>query len=129
MTYAFEKAIPGADLLDVLDQVSAALQREGFGIVSKFDVAAKLEDKLGIDFGTYQILGACNPELAYKALTIDPTVGVLLPCNVVVRATEEGVRLAIIDPMKTMKVLSGNELGGVAAVATKKLQRVFESVH
>jgi uncharacterized protein (DUF302 family) len=88
---------------DALERVPAALKKQGFGVLTTIDVKATLKAKLDADMAPYTILGACNPKMAHKALTMDPTIGVNLPCNVVVREIEPGlVEIRAVDPVQTI---------------------------
>ncbi|MGZ8763750.1 MAG: DUF302 domain-containing protein [Acidimicrobiia bacterium] len=84
------------------DNVRAALAEQGFGVLTEIDVAAALRSKLGIDRPPLKILGACNPELAHQALEIDPSVALLLPCNVVLEPAVSGTHIAVVDPRALM---------------------------
>ncbi len=106
-----------------------ALKAEGFGVLTEIDVKETMKKKLDVDFSPYKILGACNPSLAHKALTIAPEVGLLLPCNVVVRQLEENVsEVSLVDPLGMMAVVGNPDLQGVAQEARSKLERVASSL-
>ena len=110
-----------------VEKVTAALKEEGFGVLTKIDVKATLKEKMDQDFDPYLILGACNPPLAHLAMVSEPLVGLLLPCNVTVRATDAGSEVSIINPaaMLSMDVLKENEgVNQVAAEARLRLERV-----
>ncbi len=115
---------------ETLEKVTAALKDQGFGVLTKIDVQATLKEKLDEDFRPYAILGACNPPLAHKALSSEPTIGLMLPCNVTVEAQgDEHSIVRILNPKVMMGVgdLSQNEvLTSVAAEASERLTRVAE---
>lgn len=111
-----------------LARVTEALKAEGFGVLTEIDVQATLKKKLDVDFRQYRILGACNPPLAYRALTAAPEVGLLLPCNVVVAETAEGVEVSLVDPLGMLGVVRRPELEPVAAEARARLDRVAQAL-
>ncbi len=112
----------------VRESVEAALKSEGFGILTEIDVAATLLAKLGVERDPYVILGACNPPLAHRAITADPSVGALLPCNVVVRTDGDRTVVEAMDPRAAMGLIEGAEISAVAEEARAKLVRVVEMV-
>ncbi len=109
--------------------VTEALKREGFGVLSSIDIQAAMKEKLGVDMPAYVILGACNPPLAHKALQADPDIGLLLPCNVVVRETGKGsVNVGFIDPQTLVELTGSDEVRAVADDAGERLKRVREGL-
>ncbi len=114
-----------------LERVIEALKEEGFGVLTRIDVHDAFKEKLGVDFRHYSILGACNPALAYKALSVRPDVGLMLPCNVVVEEVDGGALVRIVDAAAMMQAggLAGDpvlkEIGGEAEV---RLKRVAEAL-
>lgn len=119
--YGFGKTVD-VSFVDAIDRVTQALQQEGFGILSDIDVAAALKKKLNKDIPPYRILGACNPPLADRAITIEPSIGLLLPCNVVVRQ-DDGGRVQV-EFMNTDAVLQLVDKPGIAELASEVRQRL-----
>ncbi|HSM93481.1 MAG TPA: DUF302 domain-containing protein [Anaeromyxobacteraceae bacterium] len=110
---------------DVLAKLPDLLKEEGFGVLTRIDVKATLKEKIGVDFRRYQILGACNPKFAHQALTIDPSVGVLLPCNVTVYERDGGgTTVRAIDPIQTMAGADAR-FAEVAGQVRERLARVI----
>lgn len=108
-----------------LSRVTEALKAEGFGVLTEIDVKDTLKQKLDVNFRPYKILGACNPPLAYRALTAAPEVGLLLPCNVTVAQADNGmVDVALIDPLMMLGVVNNPALQPIAAEARARLERV-----
>jgi uncharacterized protein (DUF302 family) len=113
------------DFETALEQVTAALQAEGFGVLTEIDVKATLKKKLDVDFRPYKILGACNPPLAYKALSTAPEIGLMLPCNVTVSQEENGrVLVHLVNPTMMLGVVDIPELSEVANDAQARITRV-----
>lgn len=122
----FKATLPGS-LDDARDRVTGALAAEGFGVLTRIDVAATLQAKLGKAMEPYEILGACNPTLAHAALEVDRNVGLLLPCNVVLRGVDGAVEVSIVDPVAMFSALPESakaRLEGAAADARGRLGRV-----
>lgn len=117
-----------ADPAEAEERVREALAAEGFGILSEIDVRAKLEEKLGQDVGPYKILGACNPPLALRAIDLDPDVGALLPCNVLLRANPDGGTDVVAADPEAMLSVASDELADIAADAKQRLRRALDSI-
>ena len=110
---------------EAVTQVTAALKAEGFGVLTEIDVKETLKKKLDVDFRPYKILGACNPPLAYRALSTAPEVGLLLPCNVTVSYVEENVTdVSLVDPLSMLGFIQHPDLEPVAEEARARLNRV-----
>jgi uncharacterized protein (DUF302 family) len=126
--YGFSRHLEHTSVDAVLDKVKAALSREGFGILTTIDVKETLKKKLDVDFRGYLILGACNPVLAHKALTADPQIGLLLPCNVVIQEAEGGVTLSIADPHAMFTLSRNAALEPIVNDASERLGRVMAAL-
>jgi uncharacterized protein (DUF302 family) len=112
-----------------IERVTAALKEQGFGVLTTIDVKATLLEKLGEEFRPYTILGACNPPLAYRALSTDLGVGLMLPCNVVVYESDSQTsRVEFLDPLTVMGVMDNQELTSVAREARERLEQVAKNL-
>ncbi|MHB0868795.1 MAG: DUF302 domain-containing protein [Chloroflexota bacterium] len=118
----------GIPYAEAVERTKAALKEEGFGVLTEIDVKKTLKEKLGIDTGSYVILGACNPLLAHRAISSDPFVGLLLPCNVVVFEEDGGTVVSAIDPISMLSGLQNEALESVAAEVRPKLERVIKKL-
>jgi uncharacterized protein (DUF302 family) len=128
MSYHFSRKLDLA-FDEAVERVTAALQREGFGILTEIDVKQTLKTKLDLDFRNYRILGACNPPLAYKALQAEDKIGTMLPCNVIVQdRSGGGVEVSAVDPMASMQAIENPALAAIAETVQGKLKPVIDSL-
>ena len=117
-SYTFDQAI---------DRVSQELKEEGFGILTRIDVKGTLKKKLDVDFPRYEILGACNPAYAYKALLVEEKIGIMLPCNIIVQEKPDGsVNVSAVDPLASMQAIINPELEKIARQIQVKLRAVID---
>ena len=127
-TYALQRTV---DLTfeEADARVREELQKEGFGVLTEIDVKATLKKKLDVEFPKYEILGACNPPLAHQALGHEPDIGLLLPCNVVVRELEDGrTMVEALDPVKQLSVADSPDLPELAEEVRERMERVIAAV-
>lgn len=128
MTYYYARAAEGG-FDEVVERVRAALQGEGFGVLTEIDVSATLKKKIDVDYPQYLILGACNPVMAHEALKMEERIGVMLPCNVVVRRDAQGtVEVAAVDPAASMAGVDNPALLAHAAAVGDKLRAAVDAV-
>lgn len=117
-----------ADFADAVERTRAALQEQGFGVLTEIDVQNTLREKLGEEMEDYLILGACNPSLAHRALGVDRQIGLLLPCNVVVRTEDGKTVVEAMDPEIMVKVTEEPELRPVAEEAAQRLRAALDTL-
>ncbi|MHB1530679.1 DUF302 domain-containing protein [Acidithiobacillus sp.] len=127
-TYAFSTTTTGS-FQGALSKVTEALKAEGFGVLTEIDVAATLKAKLGIDSRPYKILGACNPQFAHQAIEADPDIGLLLPCNVIVREEADGqITVGFMDPAAVLGMVGNPQVTAIGETVRAKLIRVRDSL-
>lgn len=126
--YAFGKTV-SVPFDEVIQRTVEALGEEGFGVLSDIDVAATLEKKLGLDVPAYRILGACNPQFAHQALAMEPEIGTLLPCNVVVRVIDgDQTRVDVMDPAAVLGLVGRKDIEPIAQQVRQRLDRVLAAI-
>jgi uncharacterized protein (DUF302 family) len=129
MSY-YNSKIVNCSFEEAIEKITEALKSEGFGVLTEIDVKETLKKKLDVDFKKYKILGACNPPLAYKALSMEENIGVLLPCNVIVFENNDGkTQIAAVNPMESMKAVDNADLEEIAGTVSQKLMNVIQAVN
>ncbi|RID89971.1 DUF302 domain-containing protein [Gemmobacter lutimaris] len=128
MTYTINRMILGAKIDDVDARARKALADHGFGVLTEIDIKATMKKKLEVEMPGYRILGACNPKLAWQAIGIEPRVGAMLPCNVILREVEGGVEVGAIDPVASMQAIENAELHAVAGQVRDLLAKAVAAV-
>ena len=129
MKYYFNKQLSQTTFEAVIEKTIAALKEEGFGVLTEIDIKGTLKKKLDVDFYNYKILGACNPEFAYKALLTEDKIGTMLPCNVIVQEKEPGIlEVSAVNPLASMQAIENPDLINVAKDVSARLQRVIFNV-
>jgi uncharacterized protein (DUF302 family) len=113
----------------VLEEVTAALKKEGFGILTEINIKEKLKEKLGVEFRKYIILGACSPANAYKSLQVEENIGLMLPCNVIVYEKDGKTVLSVIKPATAMQMIDNAELKKIAENVESQLKQAFDTVN
>lgn len=127
MSYTHDRTIGGASIDEVDARIRKALGERGFGVLTEIDVKATLKAKIGAEVDDYRILGACSPSLAYKAIQVEPRVGAMLPCNVILRAVEGGVEISAIDPLASMQAIDNQDLHRIASDVRTMLVEAVEA--
>ena len=128
MSYTITRHLPGVTLADADARTRAALAAAGFGVLTEIDIAATMKKKLDRDMPGYRVLGACNPTMAWEAIAMEPRVGAMLPCNVILREVEGGTEVSAVDPVASMAGIPNDRLKEVAAEVRKMLQGVVAAV-
>lgn len=128
MSYYFSKKLH-VTFEKAMSRVTEELRLEGFGILTEIDVTETLKRKLDVDFPNYTILGACNPPFAYRALQAEPKIGLMLPCNVVIRELADGeIEVSAVDPLASMQAIQNEELQSIAREIQEKLKKAIDKL-
>lgn len=128
MSYYFSKILD-TDFNTAIERVTAELKNQGFGVLTEINVRETLKKKLDVDFRDYTILGACNPPFAYKALSAENKIGVMLPCNVIVQSMDDGkTEVSAVDPVASMQAVKNPALADLAYQITQLLKKVIDSL-
>ncbi|MBU0467087.1 MAG: DUF302 domain-containing protein [Nanoarchaeota archaeon] len=127
MGYGFSRKVD-LEFTEAVENVKAALKKEGFGVLTEINVKETLKKKLDVDYDNYLILGACNPPLAHKALESEKNIGLLLPCNVIVYSQNGETIVSAVNPMEAMSMVKNEKLQCVAKEVSEKLKRVVDNL-
>tara|TARA_B100001971_G_C17669467_1_gene276805 strand:+ start:55 stop:441 length:387 start_codon:yes stop_codon:yes gene_type:complete len=128
MTYTVDRIISDADFETVDERTRKALADKGFGVLTEIDVKATMKKKLDKDMAGYRILGACNPGMAWEAIGAEPKVGAMLPCNVILRETDDGIEVSAIDPVESMMAVDNDELKQIAGKVRDMLAEAVQAI-
>lgn len=128
MSYTINRTLEGVSFDDADRRTREALSAKGFGVLTEIDVKATMKKKIEADMEPYTILGACNPKLAWEAIGIEPKVGAMLPCNVILRQVDGGVEVSAIDPVASMSAIDNPELHKVAGQVRDLLREAVNTV-
>lgn len=128
MTYTIDRTLTTASFDEAVDRTRSALSRHGFGVLTEIDVKATMKKKIDADIDDYLILGACNPRMAFEAMKLEPKVGAMLPCNVILRSVGGDVVVSAIDPVASMQAIDNETLKSVAGTVRSMLADVIRDV-
>ena len=128
MSYTIDRVIDSANFEEVDNRTRAALANHGFGVLTEIDVKATMKKKIDVDMDPYRILGACNPNMAHQAIGMEPKIGAMLPCNVILREVEGGIQVSAIDPLASMQAIDNDELKSVAGQVRDMLAEVVQEI-
>lgn len=127
MAYTYDRILKDTNIDDAQMRVREALADAGFGVLTEIDVKATMKKKLGADISPYRILGACNPGMAHKAIEIEPRIGAMLPCNVILREVDGGTEVSAVDPVASMQAVQNVDLHAVADEVRDLLRNALDA--
>lgn len=127
MSYTYDRTLTNVGIDDAESRIRDALAKRGFGILTEIDVKATMKEKLDAEMEPYRILGACNPKMAHKAIGIEPRVGAMLPCNVILREVADGTEISAIDSVASMQAIDNDELHKVAGEVREMMQAAVDA--
>jgi uncharacterized protein (DUF302 family) len=128
MSYTISRKIDDVEFDEVVSRTRTALADQGFGVLTEIDVKATMKKKLDVELDPYLILGACNPEMAHQAIGMEPRVGAMLPCNVIIRQLEGSVEVSAVDPVASMMAIDNQHLKRVAGIVRDLLGKAVQSI-
>ena len=126
MKYTYNRLLPDVPIDEADSRTREALKEQGFGVLTEIDVKETMKKKIGAEMDGYRILGACNPNMAYKAIGMEPRIGAMLPCNVILRTVQGGTELSAIDPVASMAAVDNADLHVVAADVRDMLKKAID---
>ncbi len=126
--YTMSTTLTGTSFAEAVEKTKAALADQGFGVLTEIDAKATMKKKIDAEIDDYTILGACNPRMAHKAMQLEPQVGAMLPCNVIVRSVNGNVEVSAIDPVASMQAIDNDELKTLAGQVREMLRSVVERI-
>jgi uncharacterized protein (DUF302 family) len=126
MKYTYNRLLPDVPIDEADSRTREALKEQGFGVLTEIDVKETMKKKIGAEMDGYRILGACNPNMAYKAIGMEPRIGAMLPCNVILRTVQGGTELSAIDPVASMAAVDNADLHAVAADVRDMLKKAID---
>ena len=127
MSYTYDRLLSGVAIDDADMRVRHALSEKGFGVLTEIDVKATMKKKIDVDMDAYRILGACNPNMAHQAIGLEPRIGAMLPCNVILRQVEGGTEVSAIDPVASMAAVDNGVLHDVAGQVREMLRTAIDA--
>jgi len=128
VSYTINRMFNDSSFDDIDARTRSALADHGFGILTEIDVKTTMKKKLDVEMASYRILGACNPKMAYSAIGLEPRVGAMLPCNVILREAEGGVEVSAVDPVASMQAIENAELTAIAGEVRELLTKAVEAI-
>lgn len=128
MSHTINRMFNGSSFDDIDARTRSALADHGFGILTEIDVKTTMKKKLDVEMPSYHILGACSPKMAYSAIGLEPRVGAMLPCNVILREAEGGVEVSAVDPVASMQAIENAELTAIAGEVRDLLTKAVEAI-
>lgn len=127
MSYTYTRYLPDVNIDDADMRVREALKQQGFGVLTEIDVQQTMKTKIDVDMDGYRILGACNPNMAHEAIGLEPRIGAMLPCNVILRTIDEGTEISAIDPVASMAAVENADLHVVAGKVRDMLKEALNN--
>lgn len=129
MSYYFSTILTKKNFDEAIAHVTLALKQKGFGVLTEIDIKETLKKKIDVDFKKYKILGACNPHFAYKALSLEDKIGLMLPCNIIVEEHKNGdIEVSAVDPIASMGAVKNDALGNIASEVQEELKSIIENL-